>query len=631
MQREIGITDLRAAIDQSIAGEDLVSARALLARLWQEHPGPTTAGFINSRVERLRPNLTLTQAKVSILRSYTLEPVVPILRAAGALSGLALDVQVGDFNTYAQDILNPQSNLYQFGPDIVILAVQTRDLAPELWDGFADLAPGAAQIVADRVIGELHNLVRAFRERSQAYLLIHTLELPSSPASGVLDALQSGGQAATIRAINQAIGDLVRGQTGVYLVDYDGLIARCGRDAWYDERKWQTMRMPIRAEWLARLAHEWLRLIQPLTGRTCKALVVDLDNTLWGGVIGEDGMQGIKIGSDYPGSAYLALQRIILNLYQRGVILAICSKNNRDDALDVLANHPDMLLRQHHFAALRINWESKAENLRSIAKELNIGIDSLAFIDDNPVECQLIRSQTPEITVIELSGDPAAYAQLLRAQPVFERLTLSVEDRERGRYYAEQRQRSEIEQSSASVEEFLASLQTQVRIAPVTQATIARTAQLTQKTNQFNLTTRRYSEQQIAQMASDNEWLVLTAQATDRFGDHGLIGVVILHRKGAAWDIDTMLLSCRVIGRTVETAILATVAGLALSRGARHLTGQFIPTKKNAPARDFFPSHHFLCVEEGAEGSRWSLDLMSEAVIMPAWINCQLVADSIPG
>lgn len=623
MQRGTTTTDLRAAIDASIARNDIVDTRALLAQLWQAQPGPTTAGFINSRVDQLRPNLPLVQAKVAILRSYTVEPVVPILRSAGAVSGLDLTVQVGDFNTYAQDILNPQSNLYQFDPNVVILAVQTRDIAPDLWDGFSDLMPGDAQRAAERVIAELQNLVRVFRERSQAYLLIHTLELPVLPSSGVLDVQQSNGQAATIRAINQALGDLARGQTGVYLVDYDGLIARCGREAWYDERKWQTMRMPIRAEWLARLAQEWLRLLHPLTGRTCKALVVDLDNTLWGGVIGEDGLQGIKVGSDYPGSAYLALQRAILDLYQRGVILAICSKNNRDDALEVLANHPSMLLRQHHFAALRINWESKAENLRSIAKELNIGIDAVAFIDDNPVECQLVRSQLPEVTVIELPSDPSTYAQLLRAQPVFEQLALSAEDRERGRYYAEQRQRGEAEQGSGSVEEFLTSLQTQVKISSVMPASIARTAQLTQKTNQFNVTTRRYSEQQIAQMATDDDWLILTAQASDRFGDHGLIGVVILQRQESAWEIDTLLLSCRVIGRTVETAILSVVASMAQAQGVRFLTGQFIPTKKNAPAREFFPSHRFSCVDEGAEGSRWSLDLMRETITIPPWINCQ--------
>jgi FkbH-like protein len=358
-------------------------------------------------------------------------------------------------------------------------------------------------------------------------------------------------------------------------------------------------------------------------GKVCKALVTDLDNTLWGGVIGEEGLEGIQVGSEYPGAAYRALQRVMLDLYQRGIILAVCSKNNLADAMEVFETHPGMLLRPQHFAALRINWNDKAQNLCEIAAELNIGIDALVFLDDNPVERERVRVALPDVTVLELSDDPMTYAQTLRTAPIFERLALSEEDRERGRYYAEQRQRLELEQSATSLEDFYRSLQQEVEMAPVTPASLVRVAQLTQKTNQFNTTTRRYSEQQITAMAASADWQVYAVRVKDRFGDNGLVGVVITHDAADSCEIDTFLLSCRVIGRTVETAILSFVAEQARTRGMQSLHGWFLPTKKNAPARDCYASHNFQVLEERDNGCLWALDLHSQDIVCPAWVQLQ--------
>jgi HAD superfamily phosphatase (TIGR01681 family) len=210
--------------------------------------------------------------------------------------------------------------------------------------------------------------------------------LPALPSHGIFDAQSEVGQATAIREINEKLRQIARGHNGVYILDYDSLVARHGRVRWHDERKWLMARLPVSAENLVHLAKEWMRFIHPLSGKICKALVTDLDNTLWGGVVGEDGPDGIQLGPEYPGAAYQSLQRVLLDLYRRGIILAVCSKNNTSDAMEVLEEHPGMILRPRHFAALRINWNDKAENLREIAAELNIGIDSLAFLDDNPVE-----------------------------------------------------------------------------------------------------------------------------------------------------------------------------------------------------------------------------------------------------
>jgi FkbH-like protein len=553
-----------------------------------------------------------------------------LLRAAAAVGGIDVSVHLGDFGAHAQEILDNGSGLYRFAPDVVVLAVQTRDVAPDLWNGFADLSPEAVTAAIGRVVADFRTWIAAFRARSRAHLIVHNLESPAFPRAGVLDAQAETGQSEAIRAINGELGRLARTQPGVYVLDYDALVARHGRLAWRDERKWLTMRMPIAAPCMIRLVEEWLRFVHPLTGRVCKALVTDLDNTVWGGVVGEDGLAGIALGPEYPGAAYQALQRAILDLYQRGIILAICSKNNAADAMEALEGHPGMLLRPRHFAAMRINWSDKVQNLREIAAELNIGVDALAFLDDNPAERERVRSGLPEVAVIDLPDDPMAYAHALQQSPLFQRLNLSEEDRERGRYYAEERLRAELQRGAASLEDFYRSLLMEAEISTLTPATLARVAQLTQKTNQFNLTTRRYTEQQIAALAADPAWRVYSVRLVDRFGDHGLVGVLIIRCQPAAWEIDTFLLSCRVIGRTLETAVLATLAEQARFEGAARLVGWYVPTRKNAQVKDLYRAHGFACALEQDGSARWELDLGRAEIAPPPWIKRTLLAKGTP-
>jgi FkbH-like protein len=476
----------------------------------------------------------------------------------------------------------------------------------------------------DRVIGHFRSLVASFRGSSQAHLIIHSLEAPAFPRGGVLDGGTASGQYDLIRRINRGLQDIARQERGVYLLDYDGLVARHGRLLWRDDRKWWTMRMPIRADHLCHMATEWMRFIQPLTGRICKVLVTDLDNTLWGGVIGEDGMAGIALGQEYPGAVFQGVQRAMLDLFRRGILLAVCSKNNEADAMEVLDLHPGMLLRPHHFAAIRINWEDKVRNLREIASELNVALDSLAFLDDNPAEREFVRVQLPEVTVIEPTDDPMSLAPALRNAPAFERLEMSQEDLSRGRLYAEQRQRSDLLRSSESVEDFYHSLNMVVDYSPVTGQTLMRAAQLTQKTNQFNMTTKRYSEQQLSGMMGSSEWGIYAIGVKDRFGDNGLVGVAILHYMDTRCDIDTFLLSCRVIGRTIETAFLSLVRREAIARGVRILEGRFIPSAKNAPARDFYPAHGFVSTDTREPGTLWQRDITADTdIVIPPWITVE--------
>jgi FkbH-like protein len=611
----------RAEIDALIAGGKFDLAGAALRELWRREASAATASFVASRVAQLRDKLSLTSFRLAILRSFTVEPIVPLLRAEAFAYGIDLDVHVGDFNTYVQDIVDAGSSLYRFAPNAVILAVRAEDAAPELGRGFADLSSEAARQAADRVAQDYQQWISTFRKNSQAALIVHSLQQPKHPSLGVLDSQTETGQSGLIRQINRELRGIAAETRGVYILDYDALVARYGSENWHDERKWLMARLPISADHLLHMAREWMRFIVPLTGRTCKALIVDLDNTLWGGIIGEDGMAGIKLGAEYPGAAFQALQRVLLDLSRRGILLGVCSKNNLDDAMEAIEKHPGMLLRSKDFAAMRINWGDKSQNLREIAQELNIGIDSLAFLDDNPFEREQIRAALPEITVIDISANPMEYAAAVRDCPVFERLSLSAEDAQRTAMYAEQRQRSDAEHKFRSKEDFFRYLEQEADLDPVTNLTLARVSQLTQKTNQFNVTTRRYTETQIAELAKLPDWHIFSIKVRDRFGDHGLVGVAITRDEGEQCEIDVFLLSCRVIGRTVETALLAHIAKSAAERGCKRLVGWFLPTKKNAPARDFYEQHGFVREQTNETGTLWVLDLTTSTLTAPEWIK----------
>jgi FkbH-like protein len=611
----------RAEIDTHIAGGDFDRVASALRELWRREPGSATASFVSSRLDQLRDKLPLAKFKLAVLRSFTVEPILPLLRAEAFAYGIDADIHLGDFNTYVQEIVDAGSSLYRFAPNAVILAVRAEDVAPDLAREFADLSPESAQQGAERVARNYEQWVHSFRQHSQAALIIHSLERPARASLGILDSQTETGQSGLIRQINRELRRVAGEVRGVYVLDYDAVVARYGSAHWHDERKWLMARLPIAADHLLHMAREWTRFLVPLAGRTCKALVVDLDNTLWGGVIGEDGMAGIRVGAEYPGAAFQALQRALLDLSRRGILLAICSKNNSDDAMEAIEKHPGMLVHAKDFATMRINWGDKSQNLREIAQELNIGIDTLAFLDDNPFEREQVRAALPEVFVVDISGNPMEYAAAIHDCPVFERLSLSAEDRQRTEMYAEQRQRSDAEHNFQTREDFFRYLEQEADLDPVTDLTLARVAQLSQKTNQFNTTTRRYSEAQIADMAKRPDWHILSIKVRDRFGDHGLVGIAITRDEGEQCEIDTFLLSCRVIGRTVETGLLAHVAKSAAERGCQRLVGWFLPTKKNAPARDFYQQHGFVLGETNDSGTLWVLDLKSSTLASPDWIK----------
>jgi FkbH-like protein len=580
-------------------------------------------------LDDLEPKLPPARAgrsvRIALLGNATLDHLQSYLRVECFRLGVRPTIYQCGFDQYNQDILDPASPLYAFEPDVLVCAIHPSRIFPVLHDDPFGLSVSERRAEIESGLLTLQQLLDAFCQRSSALVLLHNMVLPQYPTLGILDSREELGQAAAFGEINLRLSELARTRyKNVYIVDEERVQSRVGKREATDPRLWYAAHMPWSAGVLSGLASEYMRYLRPLKGLNRKCVLVDLDNTLWGGVIGEDGLGGIQLGSEAPGSAFVALQHELLKLWRRGILLAVCSKNNPDDALAALDNHPDMLLRSSHFAAQRINWNSKSANIREIAAELNIGLDSLVFLDDNPVERAQVRAELPQVLVPELPTDPAGYRGCLLELGVFDTLALTAEDRQRNAQYADQKARREVEASiasGASLDDYLAALGMLVDIQPADELTLARVAQLTGKTNQFNLTTRRYTESEIADRMALG-WRVLAARVKDRFGDNGLTGVIIAEPASRVWRVDTFLLSCRVMGRRVETALLAALGDEALRAGATCLQGWYLPTDRNAPAADVYRDHGFEAIDTQPDGGTlWQLDLTAGLPRVPDWLT----------
>ncbi|MCX6008163.1 MAG: HAD-IIIC family phosphatase, partial [Chloroflexi bacterium] len=509
----------------------------------------------------------LPPLRVAILRNFTIEPMIPVIKGEIALAGFYPVIYLGDYDAVARDALDPDSALYAFQPDFVVMAQWLETLAPTLVTRFLSLSPEQVNDEVDRVLTTLAANVTALRQHSKAPILLNNFPLPMHTTLGILDSQSEQFQTQTILRLNLQMLRYARQWGDAYLVDYLALLARIGSQRGIDERHWQMAHAPLSSQALVPVGQEYAKFIRALRGSTRKCLVLDCDNTLWGGIVGEDGIAGIQIGTTYPGSCYQAIQREVLNLHDRGVILALCSKNNEADVLEVFHSHPDMILREAHCATWQINWDDKVTNLTRIAQELNIGLDSLVLVDDSAFECNLVREQLPQVEVVQLSTDPSAFVAQLSVGAYFDSLTLSAEDRERNQMYRDETSRKQLQSSATSLEEYLTKLELVAEIGVPNDLMIPRISQLTQKTNQFNLTTQRYGEGEIREFAGSPDSDVFYLKLRDRISDLGIIGAAIVRYAGERAKIDSFLLSCRAIGRGAEEALLAHLQNIARARG----------------------------------------------------------------
>lgn len=547
--------------------------------------------------------------KIAVLSSSTIKGIKEVLFVKCYNLGIIPEILIGGYSQYNQEILDDNSQLYNFKPDLVILFIDTKSLLGNMFFDYYQLSEEEKDNLFGSIINQIKLLVDKISQNLNCKIVLHNFEVPVNSPLGIVDNKQRLGFIEFVKNINSEIGRQFKENNQIFVFDYDAFCSKWGKENILDYKMYYLGDIKISFKYLPRLCEEYISYIKPLLALTKKCIVLDLDNILWGGIIGEDGLEGIKLGPTPEGRPFLEFQRYILSLFNTGIILAINSKNNPEDAFKVLREHPHMILKEKYFASIKINWDDKISNMKTIAEEINIGLDSLVFFDDDKLNREIIRTALPEVKVVDLPEDPSLYLKTLMELNDFNSFHFSEEDKKRGQMYADQRKRQELSKTTIDVTEYLKALDMVVTIEKANSFNIPRISQLTQKTNQFNMTTKRYLEEDIKKFADSNKYLVYSARVEDKFGDNGIIGVVIVKKEEKKWIIDSFLLSCRIIGRRVEETMLAYILEEAKKESVNTLIGEFILTKKNIPAKEFYKKNGFKLIEEKESLQIWAFQV----------------------
>lgn len=549
--------------------------------------------------------------RLAMVGSFTLEPLGAFMEVECLRAGLWPQVYVGTFNQFRSDILAPDSKLYAFSPDVILLTVTLEALLP----GFDPFGETRRERI-DEAVSLIKTLADSVHQRSAALFVVQNFAMnPWAPAVPQTNPSTMAPRA-FVRELNLRLGEAFLDDSRLLVLDLDFVLSRYGTSRAVDPKMRYLAGMEFGESVLPVLARNVAGYVKTLKGLARKCVVVDLDNTLWGGVIGEDGLDNIRLGADSMGRAYQDFQRYLLALWRRGVLLAVNSHNNPDDALEAIRTHPGMVLREEHFASIQVNWDDKARNMTKIAEDLNIGLESMIFLDDNPAERLNMQQQLPQVLTVALPADPSRYIEAVSSLNDLEALALTEEDRRRGAIYAEERARTSLKAKAGTYEDYLRALQMAIKIRPLEECDLSRAAQLTQRTNQFNMTTRRYTAAQLGAHPRG-----FTIRLSDTFGDSGLVGLALVDIEGATWHLSTLLMSCRVLGRRVEFLFVERLASLAQKAGASRLTGEYIPTSKNKLAGDFYSSCGFSFIEK-KDGVAWfELPLTGKEFPVPDWVT----------
>ena len=552
---------------------------------------------------RLNFSDTTQKIKVALLSDAATQRFVPILRTLFCRQGVDAEIYEAPFDGIELEVYDRNSGLYQFAPQVVVLLNSVQALRASF------LRPQVNAIsFANQTTDRMKSIWEAIQSNLPATVLQSNFALPYERFFGNFDHKVAESFYSTVGALNSRIAENARQRGSVLINDVEGVASWLGRRYWFEERFWDSAKYFCALECLPYVANNIVEIVIASLGRVTKCVVVDLDNTLWGGVIGDDGLDGIQINAHGDGEAFYRLQLYLRKLRDRGVLLAVCSKNQMETALLPFEKHSEMVLKRDDFALFVANWNDKADNIRHIRETLNIGFDSMVFLDDNPFERNLVRELIPGIVVPELPEDPADYVRAISELNLFETTSFSSEDSKRTELYRAEAERRESQAGFASVEEFLQSLNMRMTVAKFDSFNLPRISQLMQRSNQFNLTTRRLSEIECKALMEDNRWLPLYAKLADRLSDHGLISVVTLEAREEELAIRDWLMSCRVLVRGVEGFMMNLVVEHAKKLGLSSITAEYIPTAKNGMVKDFFMQFGFAKVGEDDKGhGRWVL------------------------
>jgi FkbH-like protein len=568
----------------------------LQADRWPDSLSLPDAGKLTAHLRRLGG--LDQELRLAFVHTVTSELLDPWLELHTSLQGFESHIYHAPFGLGPMEA-EPGSGLHAHKPDVTTLLLTRNDLHPELANPDGNWNADNRGRLSTDIVERLAGVLARYRNAVDGQLLLCIVPPILSPALGIFDAQFEFSEQAWWSQTKAAIAERMRRDLpATMLLDLDEVQASVGRKNFFDLRFWYTSLYPFAPCAAQELARRIVAVGTVASTPRAKVIVLDADNTLWGGVVGEDGINGISLSPEHPGNAFMDFQRRLLDYQQRGFILALCSKNNEADVAEVLSEHPHQILRDDHFAAQRVNWQPKPDNLRSLAKELNLGLDSFVFVDDSDYECALVRRELPMVRVVQTPAKEVDVPGCLEHLVRLEVLSLTDEDRQKTQMYAAERKRrglmSDVHSGNTDILSHLRSLEMKMAVRADDSASLKRLSQMTQKTNQFNLTTRRYDEQQIQTFIDDEHCLVTSFSLSDIFGDSGIVGLAIISglQNGKA-ELDTFLMSCRVIGRQAESAFLSTTLNLIRERGAQQIVADFLPTRKNQLAENFLPLHGF--------------------------------------
>jgi FkbH-like protein len=575
---------------------------------------PFDPAFLMRKKTALRRELLakahLMEKRIAILGGSTTAEVKDMLELFLLKAGIKPQFYESEYNKYYEDLNFDNPQLRSFNPELIYIHTSSANLVklPSIAD-----TPQAAEAGLQSEFGRFRSLWQKADSQYHCPVIQNNFELPLRRVLGNLDAVDPRGHTHYVGEMNRLMAAYALEHPGLHIHDLNTLAAWFGLERWHDRQAWFMYKYAMAFDAIPSLAHSVAGMILAVYGLGKKALVLDLDNTLWGGVIGDDGVQGIQIGKETPeAEAHTDFQGYARDLGRRGIVLAVSSKNEHANAEAGLA-HPDSVLKRADFAAFRANWDPKHENIRAIARELNLGLDSLVFADDNPAERELVRAQTPDVAVPELGDDPSRYAGLLDRAGYFETVSLSAEDLQRGAMYASNRDRQEAESGFATYGDYLDSLRMVAEILPFSALYLDRITQLTNKSNQFNLTTRRYTQPEMEAVAADPSRIHLYGRLADTFGDNGLVSVLIGKVQGDALDVELWLMSCRVLKRGMEHAMLDALVAQASARGLKRIKGSYFRTAKNGMVEDFYGLMGFAPLAKSDNGdSTWTFEIPAD-------------------
>lgn len=552
---------------------------------------------------------------VALMGTTTLDFLSDALKVEGLINDLNLNASVLPAEQIPQQTLDPSSELYSVDPSVIIILARIEDLFPALVNPAIKRDHEFFKHAENEIIGQIESWIAAIRSNSSATIVLHTFAVPDWSTDQTNEVIAKNSLWYLVQKINLSFSDLVQKHTGVQVINIDRALNKTPADQWHDPKLWYIGRISFGSKDPRNLIRCWLPIFNEIAAKRKKCLVVDLDNTLWGGVIGEDGLNGIKLGTDYPGNIYLDVQRQILDLWNNGVMLAIASKNNEADAKEVFDKHPHMVLKWDHFLVRKINWDDKAGNISEIASEINIGLSHMVFLDDNPAECSQVSQALPEVSVLKVPVENICdYPAVLESNRFFDGSPLTEEDKKRNQMYVANLKREAARPKTKDLGEFLASLEMRANICPIGEHNLSRSFQMINKTNQFNLTTKRYTEAEVEKISQDKNWCTIAVSLEDRFGDNGQVGLALAEIKEEKAHIDIFLMSCRVINRGLESLMVDALFAELRARNIEFVYGEYIPTAKNILVESFFENHGFELTEKSDTGTKkYQFKLTQEA------------------